>query len=382
MRLYLLADRFMRQSREVGAGSRDCADVPDGDALPGSPPAHWLEMVRRHAPELYRSVVSRQVRMAGRTVETGSGHMTAVNNNQGAADATTGRMPQAPVRRDAAPGQRERTATRQVKLQALSGEPAWSEGAEVADARHAPDCPRTERVPSRSTPLRPPACRTQTTPPSHPRKDGADRELPQQGQVAGERQVHTDRPHFTGVVQTPVATAIPRRLWAQQPATDESRPAAEPQRTAAVPNASVAASSHAASEFPAEGQRPADEAVHSTGMRAASRTTGSTGSPAARYPPILELTATSVPVMSGDSGPRQLQVPEIVSTQQCLTRRWVSLPDPVEEAGADNRWAVLPHDSWTQPLHDGASVGWQGNDEAYGSDRYCFAGRPGSSWSE
>lgn len=375
MRLYLLADRFMRQSHEVGTGSRDGADALAEDALPGSPPAHWLEMVRRHAPELYRSVISRQVAVAGRTVDTSSGHMTAANDLRDAAD-DTGRMPRSPARRDAAPDRRKWTGARRAIRRVLSRGAVRSESVEVPDAKRVPGRPRPEEVLSRSAPLQSPPYRAQTTPSTDPRK-GDDPVLPSQVQAAGEPQAHIDGPHFTSAVQAPGATAIPRWSSARQPDAEELRPAAAPQRSRAMPDAGVAASSHAAPVFPAQVRRPVDEPFRSPGIPEDSRAADLAESPVARYPAMPSST------VSGGSGLHQLQVPETVSVQPRAARRWVSLPDPVEEAGVDGRWAALPDDSWTLPVHSGVPAGGlQGDGEVYGSDRHYFAGQPGSSWSE
>lgn len=346
-RLYVLADRVMRQAAEADVASRNGADTVAGESLPGSPPAHWLDLVRRRAPELYRSVQSRHGNAASPADPQGPGHVdTTLAVQDISADAN--RLLQSTAQSDT-PG------TRQVMQGVVSGQSAPVRVTHIANADHTTDDHQTGHTQPlsqlHSTDLRQP----EQAVPAQPHNDSADPVLPAQDPVGREQPVYTTSPPSMRVAQVPDAPAALQSVTSSGADSDVQQPATEPAR-----NPDMSGDSHTAPSIDL-----------------------SVGHPSA----MSAWLATQAYITQDKVGLHLSPVPlqaETESAYPWTVERWPSLPDPVQEthAGPDDHWAALPDDCWTLPLRSGVTGGLRVTDEGHGRDRFYFDAWTGRSWSE
>ncbi|MEN8206780.1 MAG: hypothetical protein ABFS24_12325 [Pseudomonadota bacterium] len=370
-RLYVLADRVMRQAAEADVASRNGAGTVAGESLPGSPPAHWLDLVRRRAPELYRSVQSRHGNAASPADPQGPGHVdTTLAVQDISADAN--RLLQSTAQSDA-PG------TRQVMQGVVSGQSAPVRGTDIANADHTTDDLQTGHTQPLSqlhpTDLRQP----EQAVPAQPRNDSADPVLPSQDPVGREQPVCTTSPPSMRVAQVPDAPAVPQSVTSSGADSDVQQPAIEPVRGLAMPDDSRAAASPVTPGAGTDVQQPAIEPVRNPDMSGDGHTALSVD--------LSAWLATQAHITQGKAGLHLSPVPLQAETESAYpgaVERWPSLPDPVQEthAGPDDHWVALPDDSWTLPLHSGVTGGLRVTDEGHGRDRFYFDAWTGRSWSE
>lgn len=357
-RLYVLADRIMRQAAEGDDANRKDADTVAGKTLSGSPPAHWLDLVRRHAPELYRSVQVRHGYTASPANPTGTGHVDKTLDVQDVS-ADANRAVQTAVRSDVAVTQQGTYGIRPASQGVVSGSPASERDTNISTAGHTSVTLQTghAKLPSQPRPILP--RQPEETAPAQPCYGHA-------GPAPASR-VHDPEPPCTTSAPSIRVAQLPNESVAPQPVTSYvadsgvQQPAIEPAPTPTM---------HDDNNIAASPVNPGSDSV------VPGLAIEPTCAPATPAHMVLSKAGLHLFTAPGQTEAEYLY-PQAV-------KRWPSLPDPVQETntGPDGHWASLPDDSWTLPLHPGVPGGLRVTGETHGTNRDRFDEWPGESWKE
>jgi hypothetical protein len=415
MRFYRLAEWFLRYSQKVDAGTRkDGIPTIMGNPPPGDePPAHWLEMARTQAPQLYRSVLSRRIAAARKALTV------KVGNSDVVAD-TLSILAERPDNLPSFPGEGERGE------EVLPGESrerfTAKEESTGAPAIDAPDGePVTPVDPGRAfIPKRPanllahlkprwiksrakPAPSTGTD----PRDVVPDRSLPRTSAVdasgargewspSGIRQLSASSSGATGQRRPAPCFADTARERAQNARERVQKEREERTQSANIGARQGALRSDTLGDGMTSGFTPPETqeitgggwgdggSDAAKGLSARSQRSFKTEvetSRERRMAVILGLspatTSADRTCLQGMTGMQAQRFPEPAhrGAESVEPARWASLPDQLGKEGEELPWASLPDDVWTQPLQRAVfdSAGSLGH-ELYGSDDHKLIG--------
>jgi hypothetical protein len=408
MRFYRLAELFLRYSQRIDSGhhAESTPTVSDHSPSGDEPPAHWLEMARMQAPQLYRSVLFRRIAAAKKSLNTKTADGDVVADTQDTeAEKPNNRPPPA-----------RETQRREEVLSNKSRERSVAQGERT---RASPiDYPHRKPVKSvepggACVPKRPAAwlgqlrsrwgkanAKTTHLPGSDKRDAAFDAPLPDVDTVrtqgerppSGVREEHASssgaRAHRQPVSRSAGAT----RERVQNEAQQRAKRANTTARQGAL-------RADALYDEMTTGFSPPDSEAITGGDRLDSRSDAAMGLPAeshrslgAKVDASREKTMAGIPTIPPPSTQTDHKYPSDMTAKTGLEAEyspapvsregqsvepscWASLPDQVGKAGEELPWASLPDDVWTQPLRR-AVIDRAGlpDHELYGSDEHKLSG--------
>jgi hypothetical protein len=408
MRFYRLAELFLRYSQKVDAGTREDG-IPTimGNPPPGDePPAHWLEMARTQAPQLYRSVLSRRIAAARKALTAKVGDGDVVADTPSIMAERPDNLPSFPREGESGeevlPGEgRDRFAAQEESTRASAivepnGEPVISVyprrafipklsanlmaqlkprwGKSRAKPAHLTDTAPRDLVPDTSLPRASAVDAFGTRgerPPSGSREESAS-----PSGATGRRQ---PAPRFADSAREKVQKETQVRTKGVNMASrqgvlrsydlgDGMTTGITPPETEEITGGGWSdVGSGSAKGLSAQSQRPFKTEVETSRE-------GTMAEIPRLSPSAMSTDHERLPSMAGMRAQR-FPAPAQRGAESVETACWATLPDQLEKEGEELPWASLPDDVWTQPLQRAVidSTGLPSH-VLYGSDDHKLTG--------